>query len=308
MPGKNSENDNDRDLGMHCSITRRDFLNGIAVTAGASLLPPHLVAAMQEGAEPEKPSGYYPPALIGLRGSHVGSFEVAHSIRDGDFWQKAGTPAETGEQFDLVIVGGGISGLSSAYFFRKANPNARILILDNHDDFGGHAKRNEFTVGDRKLLGYGGPVSLESPTPYRGVAKGGSTDLGMDVPSFSKHINREIYSSRGLIPCVFFDKEAFGADVLTVNALPVGGTSNEGDDTPERQKIWDRFFAEAPLSEKAKQDLVRLRKGEDYYPGLSSDEKKARLATISYQKYLNDVARVDPQIAKLYYAAPQALF
>src|SRR5262249_25389081 len=254
MPGKNSENDNDRDLGMHCSITRRDFLNGIAVTAGASLLPPHLVAAMQEGAEPEKPSGYYPPALIGLRGSHVGSFEVAHSIRDGDFWQKAGTPAETGEQFDLIIVGGGISGLSAAYFFRKANPNARILILENHDDFGGHAKRNEFTVGNRKLLGYGGSFLIEKPGPYSPVAQSLIAGLGIDVSSFPKHIAREIYSSRGLVPCIFFDKETFGSDVLTVNPLPVGGSHNEGDETPEQKKTWERFLADAPLSEKARQD------------------------------------------------------
>ena len=51
-----------------------------------------------------------------------------------------------GEEFDLVVVGGGISGLAAAYFYRQARPNARILILDNHDDFGGHAKRNEFHV------------------------------------------------------------------------------------------------------------------------------------------------------------------
>ena len=177
MPGKDSDNANDKDLGMHCPITRRDFLNGIAVTAGASLLPPHLIGALQ-GVDPEQSPDYYPPALIGLRGSHVGSFEVAHAVRDGDFWQKAGQPAETKENFDLIVVGGGISGLSTAYFFRKTNPSARILILDNHDDFGGHAKRNEFTVGDRKLLGYGGSFSIESPAPYSPVAKGVIADLG----------------------------------------------------------------------------------------------------------------------------------
>jgi spermidine dehydrogenase len=299
---------NDKDLGMDRSITRRDFLNGVAVTAGASILPPHVAAALQHDIDLEKSSAYYPPALTGLRGSHVGAFEVAHSLRDGDFWKKAGKPADTGETFDLIVVGGGISGLSAAYFFRKANPNARVLILDNHDDFGGHAKRNEFTVGERKLIGYGGSFSIESPAPYGSVAKALIEELGVDVSGFPKHIAREIYSSRGLVPSVFFDKETFGSDVLTVNPLPVGGTQNEGDDTPERQKIWDRFLADAPLSEKAKSDLVRLRHGDDYFPGLSSDAKKARLATISYASYLTDVARVDPQIVKLYQNAPQALF
>src|SRR5438309_6180597 len=162
----------DKDLGMRRGITRRDFLNGVALTSGLSMLPPHLLAALQHDLDPEKSAEYYPPALTGLRGSHVGSFEVAHSLRDADFWQHAGTPTETGEKFDLIVVGGGISGLSASYFFRNSNPDARVLIIENHDDFGGHAKRNEFTVADRKLFGYGGTFSIESPAPYSAVAKG----------------------------------------------------------------------------------------------------------------------------------------
>src|SRR5882724_5822051 len=127
---------------MHRRITRRDFLNGVAVTAGAAMLPGNAFAF---GADSQTP--YYPPALTGLRGSHPGSFDAAHALRDGTFWDTAGKPADTGETYDLVIVGGGISGLSAAHFYRKtAGPQARILILDNHDDFGGHAKRNEFRV------------------------------------------------------------------------------------------------------------------------------------------------------------------
>src|SRR5712691_10714419 len=104
---------NDKDLGMDCGITRRDFLNGVAVTAGAAAFPPHLLAALQHDLDPEKSPDYYPPALTGLRGSHVGAFEVAHSVRDGDFWEHAGEPSDTQEKFDLVVVGGGISGLSA---------------------------------------------------------------------------------------------------------------------------------------------------------------------------------------------------
>src|SRR6202162_41431 len=182
---------NDNDLGMHRGITRRDFLNGIAVTSGLAALPPHLLAALQHDFDGEKSANYYHPALTGIRGSHVGSFEVAHSLRDGDFWQKAGTPAETRETFDLIVVGGGISGLSAAYFFRKSNPNARILILDNHDDFGGHAKRNEFTVRDGKLLGFGGTFSIESPAPYSAVAKGLIEELGISVADYPKFVSKD---------------------------------------------------------------------------------------------------------------------
>src|SRR5262245_54359884 len=118
-------------------ITRRDFLNGVALTIASGLTP-----AAQIAAQPHR----YPPALMGLRGQHPGSFEVAHELRSGAPFQIGGLPVE--ERYDLVVVGGGISGLTAAWFYRHAfGPQARILILDNHDDFGGHAKRNEFTIG-----------------------------------------------------------------------------------------------------------------------------------------------------------------
>ncbi|HEV2698651.1 MAG TPA: NAD(P)-binding protein, partial [Terriglobales bacterium] len=299
---------NEKDLGMHRSITRRDFLNGIAMTSGLSILPPHLLAALQHDLDPEKSPSYYPPALTGLRGSHVGSFEAAHSVRDGDFWQKAGTPTDTGESFDLIVVGGGISGLAAAYFFRKANPNARILILDNHDDFGGHAKRNEFTVGDRKLLGFGGTFSIESPAPYSAVAKGVVEDLGIDVGSFPKYISKNLYSSQGLRPNIFFDKQTFGSDKLVINPAPLG-TGESGDSLRSSAETRKAFLAEAPMSQKAKQDFQELfTNAKDYLPGVSSDEKKDRLARISYATFLTDLAHVDVQIVKLYQAAPHGLF
>src|SRR6266481_3194620 len=119
-----------RELGMHCPITRRDFLNGVAIGAGGLLVAEETV--------PEKAAGYYPPALTGMRGNHDGTFTYAHQLRDGKRWNSLGAAAKSGETYDLVVVGGGISGLAAAYFYRKrAGKNARILILDNHDDFGG---------------------------------------------------------------------------------------------------------------------------------------------------------------------------
>src|SRR6202161_801590 len=188
----------DRDLGMHRNITRRDFINGVAVTAGAAMLPWQLFAA---DADPQNSPSYYPPALTGLRGSHPGSFDAAHSLRDGTFWDTAGKLEDTGETYDLIVVGGGISGLVAAHFYRKAaGEKSRILILDNHDDFGGHAKRNEFRIGNAFRLGFGGTFSIESPAPYSAVAKGVIEELGIDVPSYSKHVGRNLYRSQGMRP------------------------------------------------------------------------------------------------------------
>src|SRR5262249_16485065 len=114
-----------------------------------------------------------------------------HLLRDGERWDQSGRPASTGEAYDLVVVGGGISGLASAYFFRKTIGNqARILILDNHDDFGGHAKRNEFEIGGRMVLSYGGTQSIESPGRYSDVAKALLRDIGVDTQKFYKATTR----------------------------------------------------------------------------------------------------------------------
>jgi len=291
---------------MHRKITRRDFINGVTVTAGAAMMPWHLMA---ENAAPEKSGHYYPPALTGMRGSHPGSFETAHSLRDGTFWDSAGKPEDTGEAYDLIIVGGGISGLAAAHFYRRAfGHDARILILDNHDDFGGHAKRNEFRVNNTFRLGFGGTFSIESPAPYSAVAKGVIEELGIDVPSYAKYFDKKLYRSCGLQPKTFFDKETFGADRLVMNPTPRGGNES-GESASEPRKLPKEFVADAPIADQAKRDLQQLLDApKDYYPGLTSDEKKAKLARISYARYLTEVADVHEDIVKMYQAIPHPLF
>jgi spermidine dehydrogenase len=298
----------DRELGMDRGITRRDFLNGVALTVGAAILPSDLFSAADIPPGAEKSLSYYPPALTGLRGSHPGSFEVAHSLRDGTFWEQAGKPVDTGEKYDLVIVGGGISGLSAAHFFRKvAGPKARVLIIENHDDFGGHAKRNEFQSPKHTMLGFGGTFSIESPAPYSEVSKGLIEELGIDVSSYSRYVNRDLYRSFGLAPKIFLDKETFGADALAVNPIPHVGGESENDIV--RSHALEAFLKEAPLSDQAKADYARLLTDKkNYLPSLSSDEKKARLARMSYNSFLADQVKVGPEVVKLLQPMPQPLF
>jgi spermidine dehydrogenase len=160
----------DRELGMQRPITRRDFLNGFSLAVGGALALPESIWTETFGLPgppfaTENEPGYYPPSKTGMRGSHDGSWEVAHAMRDGHRWGSAMPDAES---YDLIVVGGGISGLAAAYFFRKqAGPKSRVLILENHDDFGGHAKRNEFQAGGRLLIGYGGTQSIQAPNLYQ---------------------------------------------------------------------------------------------------------------------------------------------
>ncbi len=195
-------------------LTRRDFLNGVAWLGASSLLQP-----LEALASATDLAGY-PPALTGLRGAHPGAFEAAHALAWGgvrEFGQLA-APAET---YDLVVIGAGLSGLSAAYFYRQhIQRDARILILDNHDDFGGHAKRNEFTLDGQTYLSYGGTQSFDSPSGYSKQAAGLLSSLGIDLDKLEAAYDRQFFQRLGLSCGVYFDAASFGKAALLRSSLP----------------------------------------------------------------------------------------
>ncbi len=208
------EKRSDRELGMSRKITRRDFLNGVATGVrdagrggafGRTLAPKRCwPPARWRNFLPEKAADYYPPAKMGMRGNHDGSFTFAHLLRDGEKWDR---PGESGE-YRRKSTTWSLSAAESAgsprriFIVRQAGKSARILILDNHDDFGGHAKRNEFQAGGRMVLSYGGTQSIESPGKYSDVAKalirgyrrpGGAIRAGLRSETLFRHGHRGIF-------------------------------------------------------------------------------------------------------------------
>ena len=295
-------------------ITRRDFLDGAAIGAAALLArsrataAPGSPASLAPGPSPApSPAAPYPPALTGLRGSHDGAFEAAHRLKDGEFWDHAGAPTETGETYDLIVVGSGLSGLTAALLYREAaGPKARVLLLDNHDDFGGHARRNEFTHAGRTFLSYGGSYAVDSPGAWSAVAKGVLSRLGLDVARGDKILDRKLYASMGLSRGVFLDRETFGRDALLPD--PLGDFGGEADDDRPPGDPWPRFLAGAPLSQQARDDLVRLcRHATDYMPGLTSAQKKERLARMTYRDFLRNFAKIDDGALKFLQARTHSL-
>ena len=270
---------------MDRGITRRDILHGVGALAAAGLIPAKRAAAGAR-ANASTPLPPYPPALAGLRGSHAGSFEVAHELARQGRRDWGPVVERDARDYDLIIVGSGISGLAAAHFYLKEHPHARLLILDNHDDFGGHAKRNEFRVGGRKLIGYGGSQSLEAPATYAAASKALLADLDIDLDYFHRAYDQDFFRRHGLGGAVFFDKAGWGVDRIVHYDL--GGLGSTLPLARRRGSV--KAAVEAmPMPQPARdQMLALLTSTDDVFPGLTVEERLEVLGSISYRSYISD--------------------
>ena len=298
----------DRELGMDRAITRRDFLNGASVAIGGAgaigaMRPADAHAASDSSVATSPKRGFqdadehYPPGLTGMRGSHEGSFEVAHEMRYGKTWDN---PEDTGEIYDLIVVGGGLSGLAAAYYFKKALPESKVLVLDNHDDFGGHAKRNEVMVNGHQIIGTGGTSYITGAYTPEGETL--LEEIGIDPHRFHKLGGERgvLAGEYGLMNAVFFDEENFGEDRLVV-----GVPGRRASGAPPLS--WAEFLAKTPLPRQGQQDIVDLYESpRDYMPGASVDERVRRLKKMSYRDFLVDLVGVDASVVKYFWHSPDS--
>ena len=276
------------------SITRRDFINGVSYGLAASVAPIDFLKA--KNMDPFK----YPPALMGIRGNHPGSFDHAHrlALAGGNFLEKV---TDLGESNDLIVVGGGISGLSASYFYQeRTSSNQNILILDNHDDFGGHAKRNEFQVDGREMLTYGGSQSIESPSYYEEVSKKLMVDLGIDFQKFYTAYDFDYFKNRGLTSSFFFNKETYGENKIVRNVPNYRYDINHKNNTkPENIK---KVVKEMPISDESKDEFARLFLDKtDFFPEMALEEKFYHLENMSYEEYLRKYHKVGDEVVGLFH-------
>jgi len=274
------------------NITRRDFMNGVAMglTAGTAVSPLELLAMNRQSST----DALYPPELIGMRGSHPGSFEVAHALaRNGARWTEP--IDQTDRNYDLVIVGGGISGLSAAHLYKQRHgKDSRILILDNHDDFGGHAKRNEFTVDGKQLICYGGSQSIAEPSSWSPVGKKLLKDVGIHTERFYDYFDRNYFKDRKLGRGLYFSRDQYGKDYVSDNILGAEIKDNE-------EEIIDLINA-YPIAEASKTALIKLlSQTENYLLGMGSQEDKINLLRqTSYSDFLRKYVNVSEEVVLLY--------
>ena len=274
-------------------INRRDFVNGTLVAAGTGILPK--LARSQDALKTHDPA-YYPPARTGLRGSHPGSNTHAHAMAiDGE--TDFGPVTRLGEKFDLVVVGGGISGLAAAYYYRqKHGQNKKVLILDNHDDFGGHAKRNEHTIDGKLRIGYGGTQTLVNPEDWGRVGQDLLEDLGIDLDRWETAYDQDFYRRHNLGAVTYFSKSVFGEDKVVRHPYSNHYNYVQGCMGPKISN--EQAAREAPLSNKGKEQLLRVLNG-GYHMirkvhNLSTDAALRKfLDNHSYYDYLKQTLGVD---------------
>jgi spermidine dehydrogenase len=295
-----------RRLGLDIRITRRDFVNGVLIGAGTAMLGASSrdAAAAAEVARPGAASeparataGAGEDTFTGYGG--VGDYarangntwpvvQAAHRLRDGQYDSAALAHAQAAGEFDLVVVGGGIAGLSAAYYFLKmARGGRRVLLLENHAMLGGEARQNEFTVEGERLLGPQG--SNDFSVPERG------SDSLLDSFFAEFDLPRE-YAWQSwdpkLRPLRFARDNYSNMDGFQESQVDIGYFFGAAG---WRKNIWANALAETPYSASARRDLLKWRANH----GPLNDAENRHLDTLTYKDYLEKVCGYDPAVTRM---------
>ena len=296
-----SKKKRDRALGMGAEITRRDFLDGVAMVAIGGTMVPTLAGATPVDAPKASPpppmsaqqAADYPPMITGLRGQNDAAMNAGHAVRDGTAFNN---PVDTGEFYDLVVVGAGMAGLGAAYFYRKQIPHSKVLLIDACEDFGGHAVRNEFMVDGTRLIAGGGTDALWRPNTFPPEAQELIRDIGIDRAHYEREVANRPNAPRelGLRGAVFFDEESFGEDRLVMNPpREMRLRGGRGEATTSAQ--FAEFFAQTPYSAGTREGLLKLfTEHRDWMPGVPTAEKVEQLKKMSYVDFVSNVVKIHP--------------
>lgn len=282
----------DKRLGMQRAITRRDFVQGAAVAAGAALQAGALGASGVTNASAAVSAGAqrmtiadYPPVKTGMRGSHPGAYEIAHALaRDG---AKFPEPKSAEEQYDLIVVGAGISGLAAAHYYQKRfGADSKILLLENHDDFGGHAKRNEFHQSGEMVLSMGGTHNLEWWS-FSKTVNAFMQEHDVDCKGMRKQMEFAYGRDAPNSPAMWFDETTYGVNRLVTNFNLSAKLTTEDID-----KI--------PISDAGRDSLKRFYGSAPSFEDWTEAEAEGLLSSISYPDFLRQYGGLTEDAVQLF--------
>lgn len=284
-----------KSVGPGTDITRRDFLNGTLLGAGAMLLDLPAPSAML-GANSDW-NGY---GGVGDYAHSNGNtwqvMSVGHEVRDGRYDHIDPPAQDTGETFDLVVVGGGLSGLGAAYFFAKQRPAQKCLILENHPIFGGEAKQNEFIVNGQRLIGPQGSNNFGFPQRPGTISYELFAELGLP-----RHFEHQSWDPK-LKPMIFA-KDNYGFQIWADKGPNFGfffDANSAGGKGQWVYDMWSHDLEGTPFSPKLKQDFITWRTSEKQYYG--GQDLNRWLDSMTYKDYIEKVMGLDPGVTR--YADP----
>jgi spermidine dehydrogenase len=293
----------DRRLGLDRSITRKDFLGATLLGVGSTLLGAPSPAAWLDRvvrtgrapvAAPQDPwTGYGGVGdYAASNGNTMPVLEAAHRLRDGAHADIAASAVDTGEMYDLVVVGGGISGLTAAWAFaRERGGRGRCLVLENHPIFGGEAKQNEFEVDGVRLVAPQGSNQFGAPRAgSESLANEVWTDL--DLPRSFEYADLDPAVEPLRIP---LDNYAH-MEGVSETQVDVGYFF---DGAGWIRNIWEDQLARAPFDDAVKRDLLHWR---TTGPPESSQEFRRSLDALSYGAYIERTMGLRPEVTRM--AAP----
>jgi len=283
----------DEDTWRSRNITRRDFVHGLGLGGTMLAFSTGMTACTSEGPS----AANYPPLRTGLRGSHPGSYEAAHDLVEEILSIKP--PLETDEQYDLVVVGAGVSGLAAAHYYRQRfGTDSKILLLDNHDDFGGHARRNEFHQGGDTRLAIGGAQYL-AHWFFTSTVDALMHDLGVDMELLLAE--NEFRSGRNgrQGPAIWFDKATYGVNKLVI------GCDLAGDIGRDMLTAIDAY----PIGEVARAQLKAFYdKRTNVLTGLNPEESRLYLTSTPYTVFLREHGGLNDEAIELFQSSSHAFW
>jgi spermidine dehydrogenase len=274
----------ERALGLDRNITRRDFLNSTLLASGGLLLsgasPAQLLA--QQGSSQSADGDWTGYGGVGdyskSNGNTMPVVQAGHRIRDAEFETVPASVVDTGETYDCVILGGGISGLAAALIFRQlAGTNKSCLVIENHPIFGGEAKRNEFLVNGRRLMAHQGSAFFPVPYPHSFIAR--------------------FYDSIGLkAPRLEYQKWGGPDPEMKLSTTPYLGSAPNGTffgaksaNTLGTWVIGDKVWERAPIPAKAREELIKydsISDSDAHAPKYPGDAISRHLDSMTLEDYM----------------------